>query len=441
LLTDHNTIGRICTVATAVREADNGAAAVLAERRRILAALLEDVDALADRAATAIKAEIPSYRNADPRLVADMRDQVVSNYRMKLQLLLDGRTATLEDLSFVRKAATRRARAGFALEDYVTAFRVGHQVFWDALLQRAGDTAVGHEAALELVGPVMRYVDFASTHAAHAYAEYQKYALLDAHRERRDLLEQVLSGDWPDRGPLLTTAREHGLGPDARMIVAIAVPSERATDSDALRAATTALARTALTRTRSLVVVRQAEIVALSALGADGDPLELCGRLERVHIELGQDGLPLSVGISTVANGIAELPRAYVEAHSALACVGGRAGVVALPRLSPFQYLALCADDTARRLIDPRVRAFLEEDRARGGTLTRTLRAFADCDLNVRVLAERLHVHPNTAHYRLARIQQQSGRCPRSISDLLELVLAIALESDRQPTGTPVSTD
>jgi PucR C-terminal helix-turn-helix domain/GGDEF-like domain len=423
----------------AVPEVDTGAAAVLAERRRILASLLEDVEALADRGAAAIKAEIPSYRQADDRLFADMREQVVSNYRTKLQLLLDGRTATPEDLSFVRKAATRRARAGFALEDYVTAFRVGHQVFWDALLERAGESAVGHEAALELVGPVMRYVDFASTHAAHAYAEYQKYALLDAHRERRDLLEQVLGGDWPDRGPLLSTAREHGLAPDARMIVAVAVPSERATDSNTLRAATTALARSALTRTRSLVVVRQAEIVALSALGVDGDPLELCSRLETVHAELGRGGLPLSVGISTVANGIAELPRAYVEAHSALACIGGRAGVVALPRLSPFQYLALCADDTARRLIDPRVRAFLEEDRARGGTLSQTLQEFADCDLNVRVLAERLHVHPNTAHYRLARVQQRSGRCPRSISDLLELLLAIALDSDRQPAASEAS--
>jgi hypothetical protein len=423
----------------AVRELDTGAAAVLAERRRILASLLEDVETLADRGAAAIKAEIPSYRDADHRLFADMREQVASNYRTKLRLLLDGRTASLEDLSFVRKAATRRARAGFALEDYVTAFRVGHQVFWDALLECAGDTAVGHEAALELVGPVMRYVDFASTHAAHAYAEYQKYALLDAHRERRDLLEHILGGDWPDRGPLLSTAREHGLDHDARMIVAIAVPAERATDSDTLREATTALARSALTPTRSLVVVRQAEIVSLSALGVNGDALELCGRLERIQAELARGGLALSVGISTVANGIPELPRAYVEAHSALACIGGRAGVVALPRLSPFEYLALRADDTARRLIDPRVRAFLEEDRLRGGTLSQTLKEFADCDLNVRVLAARLHVHPNTAHYRLGRIQQQSGRCPRSISDLLELLLAITLDSDRQPASSQAS--
>jgi DNA-binding PucR family transcriptional regulator len=108
-------------------------------------------------------------------------------------------------------------------------------------------------------------------------------------------------------------------------------------------------------------------------------------------------------------------------------CLGGGDGVMALPRLSPFQYLALRADDTARRLVDPRVRAFLDEDRARGGVLATTLRAFVSADLNVRVLAQRLHVHPNTAHYRLGRIKELTGRNPRVIGDLLELVVAIAL--------------
>ena len=77
------------------------------------------------------------------------------------------------------------------------------------------------------------------------------------------------------------------------------------------------------------------------------------------------------------------------EARSALECiVGDGGGVVALPRLSPFGYLALRADDTARRLVDPRVREFLDEDRARGGVLTATIRAFADADLNVNAAAE-----------------------------------------------------
>jgi DNA-binding PucR family transcriptional regulator len=132
--------------------------------------------------------------------------------------------------------------------------------------------------------------------------------------------------------------------------------------------------------------------------------------------------------VSTVADGVAELPRAYVEARAALAGVGSAGGVVALPRLSAFEYLTQRPDDTVRRLIDPRLNTFLAEDRLRGSVLADTIRAFADSDLSLRLAAERLHVHPNTAHYRLRRIEERTGRNPRRIADLIELLAAIALD-------------
>jgi DNA-binding PucR family transcriptional regulator len=134
------------------------------------------------------------------------------------------------------------------------------------------------------------------------------------------------------------------------------------------------------------------------------------------------------MGISTVAGGVAELPRAYREARAALECVAGDGGVASLPRVSPFDYLARRADETARRLVDPRVRAFLDDDRARGGVLTATIRAFAAADLNLRVAAESLQVHPNTAQYRLTRIEERTGRNLRCVADLVDLLVAIALD-------------
>ncbi|HEY1510245.1 MAG TPA: helix-turn-helix domain-containing protein [Solirubrobacteraceae bacterium] len=413
---------------TGVGEATADALEISLERTRILSALLDDAPELADRGAEAIRREIAAYATAGDRLFADMHEQVLLNYRTKLALLLEDRGATVADLLFVRQAAMRRARAEFALEDYINAFRVGQQVFWDALLERAGDSPVGHEAALSLVGPVMRYVDFVSTHAAHVYAEFQKYALVDDHRERRDLLEHLLAGEMPPSGPLLSAAQSYGLHCDSRIMVAIALPADRTASSDAVHSVTAALARTALAGGKTLVVARQAEIIAVPALIGDADPAQMCDLLERVSARLRREGVPLTVGVSTVAGGVAELPRAYLEARAALECLGTRDGILALPRLSPFQYLALRADDTARRLVDPRVRAFLDEDRARGDVLGQTLRAFADADLNVRVLAQRLHIHPNTAHYRLGRIRERTGRNPRTIADLLELMVAVALD-------------
>jgi len=128
-------------------------------------------------------------------------------------------------------------------------------------------------------------------------------------------------------------------------------------------------------------------------------------------------------------------PRAYQEAHVALSGIGADGGVEALARLTPFDYLALRADDTARRLVNPRLRAFLDEDRRRGRVLTETIRAVADADLNLRVAAERLQVHPNTAQYRLRRVEERTGRNPRRIADLLDLLVAIALDDALGPAS------
>jgi sugar diacid utilization regulator len=57
-----------------------------------------------------------------------------------------------------------------------------------------------------------------------------------------------------------------------------------------------------------------------------------------------------------------------------------------------------------------------------------TVRAFAECDLSLRATAERLHIHPNTAQYRLRRLEQRTGRNPRRIGDLIELLVAMSLD-------------
>jgi hypothetical protein len=405
-----------------------GRTSVCAESLRILGSLVDRIDELTELAVAAMRAEIPAYRDREERFYDDVRDQVSRHYRVKLSAFLEERTITPEDVAFVRGAASRRARAGLGLEDYVNAFRVGQQVFWAEVVDSAGDSATGHEAALALALPLMRYCDLASTQAARAYVDFQRYVVADADRERRDLLEHVLAGELPTPGPLLHAAQAHGISADARLMVVTAVVVDPAQDADAPQVASAVIASAGLQETKTLVVVRQGEIVALLALVADSAPAELCDRIDALQVRLCHEGIALAMGVSTVAAGVAEIPRAYREAAAALEGVGERGGVAALARLSPFEYLALRSDDTARRLVDPRLRAFLDEDRRRGRALTATIRAFAAADLNLRVAAERLQVHPNTAQYRLRCIVERSGRNPRRLADLLDLLVAIALD-------------
>ncbi|MEJ1938256.1 helix-turn-helix domain-containing protein, partial [Nostoc sp. NIES-2111] len=57
----------------------------------------------------------------------------------------------------------------------------------------------------------------------------------------------------------------------------------------------------------------------------------------------------------------------------------------------------------------------------------------AASDLNAKVAAERLHVHVNTAYYRLDRIAARTGRDMRKLADIQELLIAIRLLLGRRP--------
>ncbi len=331
----------------------SGADTVRAERARILAELLENVDELADKAVETMRNEIPAYAARGPEFLADVREQVARHYRTKLAVLLEERTVTAEDIAFTRRASMRRAQAGFDLADYINAFRVGQQVFWEAVVAHAGRSYAGHEAALTLASPLMRYCDFASTHAANAYAEFQQYAAAETVRESRDLVELLLAGESPTRGPQLATALAHGLNPESRtpLLVVAAVLIGTDVKPDARHAACAAIARTGVGKHRTLAVVRQSEIVAVPALGPGGDPERLCDRLQAVQENLLAENVVLAMGISTVVEGMAQIPRAYQEARSVLEYLPEDGGVAALPRISPFEYMALRADDTARHLV------------------------------------------------------------------------------------------
>jgi sugar diacid utilization regulator len=383
------------------------------------------MDEILDESLLAMREEIPSYGTADRAMLTSIREHVQLHFEAFLQSLAEDRMVTREELLFIRPAATHRARGGVPLADFMHAFRIGQREIWRALAASATDEET-RDAALGSVEQVIEYVNLTSTHAAEVYAEVEALLEAQGERVRRDLLSDLLEGRLPESGPRLDAAREAGLEADTKILVITAVARAALADEHALRSAASAIARACGSAVAPLSVVRRDEITIV-APGGGRDPAALSEALRSSQAKLTDAGVPLAIGVSTVHDRLDRFPAAYREACAARDRLGPDGGVVTLPTLSAFDYLTQVGGDTAGRLLPAQVREFVEQDEADDGVLADTLLAYVGADLNARAASEQLHVHVNTTHYRLGKIAERTGCDLRSVSDVLDLVIAVRL--------------
>jgi hypothetical protein len=413
---------------------------------RIAAGVQASFDAMVAAATEAIWTEVPAYpASGDDSLRDDVAAHARAVFATFLAGLGTGQLARRADFGVTREQATRRVAQGIALADFLQAFRIGQLTLWQSVLDAAGQDAAARDAALLSVAQLMQVIELGSAVAGEAYVVAQARTLAESDRIRRDLLEDLLArrtvppigppigpptgpatgpAVGPAAGPKRALLRAAGLGPDTRLLVTAAALAGDLPAGLTLRDA--AAGASPPGPAPGLAVLRQDEIVGIIPLPRGGPAAAVTG-VRRACADLTRRGIRLAVGVSTAHTGLLEIPEAYAEAQIARDGLGGAPGVLALPMLSSFDYLVLREDETARRLIRPRVRRFVAEDVAAGGTLIATLTEFAACDLNAKTAAERLHLHVNTAYYRLERIAERTGCDLRRLADVTELLIAIRL--------------
>jgi hypothetical protein len=399
--------------------------AAIAALRDTLAGRLGE---LADAATQLILAEIPAYRDATTALRDDVREHVLSHLRISLATFSEARAVTREELLFVRGHAARRV-GHVPIAEFVNAFYVGERVMWEEALASARDED-SRRAALVFASHLPRYFEVATTHAAEVYIEAEEQLAATGERIRRDLLEDLVGGLPVAAGPRMDAARAAGLEPGSACLVVSAVATPSPDDESLLRSAAAALARAVGGVLAPLTVVRHGKIdlvVRAPDHGAD----EVRQRLERTQRRLEDGGLSLAIGVSTVVSGLNANADAYREAELARASLDSSPGVVALSGMSAFEYLTLRRDPTASRLIRDPIRDFVRDDARQGGALIATLSEYVASDLNARRAAERLHIHVNTAHYRLGKIAERTGCDLHRVADLVEILIAARFAAPR----------
>lgn len=392
---------------------------------RIAAVVEASLDTLVAAATEAIWAEVPAYGTShDDQLRADVTAHVRAIF-LAFLAGLSGRPAGRADFAVTREQASRRVAQGITLADFLQAFRIGQLTLWQGVLEAVGDDAGARDAALSVVGHIMQVIELGSTVAGEAYVAAQQHVLAEGDRVRRDLLEDLLARRVPAGGPKRALLRAAGLDAGSQLLVASAALAGDLPEGLTLRDAAPGV----IPGRRGLAVIRQDEIVGITPLpkGSRDGPAAAVTGFRRSCADLARRGIRLAAGVSTVHAGLSEVPEAYAEAQTARDGLGGSPGVLALPLLTSLDYLVLRHDETASRLIRPQIRQFVADDVAAGGTLITTLVEFAACDMNAKTAAERLHLHVNTAYYRLERIAERTGCDLRRLADVMELLIAVRL--------------
>jgi sugar diacid utilization regulator len=334
------------------------------------------------------------------------------------------------ELDFIAALARDRAAAGFPLEAMLHAFRVGHRVLWDWLIDRVQEPSKG-EIALALTPFMHEYLGVVTRRLTETYVEAVQTSDADAAKSRRDLFEALLRGDAPERTRALAEAL--GLQVDAQYVVMVATfgPSERVSTNELLRRAAEILRRRLRDAGVDAFPIRREDELVLLVPWASDHRRTLHAAVEPAAESLAQMyGARLVAGAGMACDGLGAIRLGYQEARLALQRASATGRFVALADATLFDsLLGLGAPAVQRRL--PTWARELAADGAEQNDLVHTLLAYLAADMSIEQAAHALTVHPNTVRYRLRRLSKRTGLDTGCFYDLVELVTAVRL----LPTG------
>lgn len=402
------------------------------------AALRARLGGLADHAMETIAMEIPAYAAGGQRLLSGVREHVLAHYKALIDSFEEGEVIELDDLEFTRLPSTQRVNA-VSLGDFVYAFRIGETILWEAA-RRLAEQEDMKDAALSLASHGFAFGGRAAAATAARFSEAARLMELSGQQVRRDLLDDLIGGNEITSGPRREALRTAGLSSSSGLVAISAAPVEPDRADYELHAAATALATAAaLGGGQPLTDVRDQEVIVIAPLASTETSL-LADRLEAAAQRLANEegALTLMIGVSERCTGLERVPDAYREACTARQQVGVEGGVFPISSLNVFQRIALSPGGVAGRRVSTRVRAFVNADLDGDGALLQTLKAYVDADLNITAAAEALHLHVNSARYRLRKISEATDTEMRSVSDVVGLLMAAHSIAGASLDGSPV---
>jgi hypothetical protein len=348
-----------------------------------LADVLEpELPVLSEEIVRAIGREIPEYvRPLEDAFGRGVRTGVTEALRRFLALVRDPHAGDEAGRRVYVALGRQEYHAGRTLDALQAAYRVGARVAWRRLARAAQAAAVDDDTIALLAEAIFAYIDELSSESVEGYAEAQSETAGERERAREELLAALL-GSPPAETELqwLVAAARWEL-PRRAAAVACSIESlqglARRLGPDVLHAPYENL---------GCVVLPDAE--------GPGRRETLISAVRRGRVAIGPDG-PLE-----------QLPSSWRLASRALS-VGPGDVVVADEHLADLllhESAAVVARIAERRLGGLEGLTPLARDR-----MLRTALAYLQQQGNAAATARALHVHPQTARYRIARLRELIG--------------------------------
>jgi hypothetical protein len=351
-----------------------------------------------------IRAELPHY--ADVPLI-EHGEMVQEQLRGLISGLAQTRMPSNAETEHGRLLGRRRAQEGIPVESVLGAYHIGYRQIWDALQAHAHDRDPGQAMhLLALVNVVWAWLRAMTGAAADGHGE-----AIRSHEQSRialghQLLEALYGGRaGAEQSRMLAAAL--AFEPDGHFQVVSAPAAAWPADQvDALRQRLRqGQGTTSATSHGTMLVILVQGRTAQATLAA-----------------LRGDGVDPIAGVSLRRPGLAGAALAITDAERALAVAQRRGATVHFE----VDWLTATLLPHAERL-QPLLDAGSASERRH---LLEAVQAFAAHGFSITASAASLHIHPNTAKYRLDRWYELSGWNPRTLDGLLRSLLCEALQSE-----------
>ncbi len=382
-------------------------------RSPIIEGLLDEVEAesddLIDRVVAAIRRETPALRTVP---YERHRADSVVGIRSFLAGLRSGRGADEAHVQHAFDLGRDRSRDGVPLSDGIQAYHVAYREIWGHLLDRA--RAQGPHAVVELAQEVN--VLWETSHRlslAFSTAHTAEVARMEAGRAglRSRLVTLLTEGGQSGLLASVATALDFDIKGD--FVVIVSQPTSVGV-IDVLhdRLGAGERAHAALDTQERVVLVGQGIDAGWAA-------------------QIVQETTGGRVGQGVERRGLAGAARSLVDATLALAWVTPEQPVVEFAQVWPLAILGAEADP-----IEPLMHGAVETAAAHPH-LAEAVRAFGQSRFSVAAAARALHVHPNSAKYRLERWAALTGWDAFTPEGLIASLVAIGLAG---PSGGEASS-